>query len=56
LLARVRITDQRVTWSAFEQPYRAERDYTALGPFVFELASYERALSALAPHRNSAPP
>jgi hypothetical protein len=47
LLATITVTQQRVVWTDFEQPHRKERDYTALGPFEFDRAQYELALSAL---------
>lgn len=46
LLARITTTEQQVTWSEFEQPYRSERKppvwrYDELGPFVFNRIQYE---------------
>ena len=37
-----------VTWSEFEQPHRPGRDYSGLGPLVFERAAYDAACSAVA--------
>jgi hypothetical protein len=47
LYAEVRATDRVVIWSAFQQPYRPERDYGAFGPFEFDRKSYDRALRDL---------
>ncbi len=47
LLATIRATDETVTWSDFEQPYRKGRDYTEFGPFVFDRAQYDEALARL---------
>jgi hypothetical protein len=50
MLARIEVTDERVTWSDFQQPHRNGRgrsafwDYTHFGSFVFERGQYERAL------------
>lgn len=35
-----------VTWSSFQQPFRPDRDYSALGPFEFERRAYEEAVNA----------
>jgi hypothetical protein len=35
-------------WSDFSQPHRPSRDYSALGPFLFNAEQYEAALAALA--------
>ena len=48
LHAAVTADDESVTWSLFEQPHRAGRDYTWFGPFVFERDQYEAAVGALA--------
>lgn len=40
-------TDERVTWSRFEQPFRPDRDYGGLGPLDFDRAEYEIAVTAL---------
>lgn len=37
-------TEDRVTWSGFEQPHRRRWDHGALGPFVFDRNEYEAAL------------
>jgi hypothetical protein len=37
-------TENRVTWSDFEQPHRKSWRHDRLGPFVFERGAYERAL------------
>ncbi len=33
--------------ASVEQPFRADRDYSAFGPFVFDRQDYDRALEAL---------
>lgn len=47
LLARIAATEDQVRWSDFEQPFRADRDYSAFGPFVFDRQDYDRALAML---------
>ena len=47
LLASITVDDDAVVWSDFEQPYRRERDYSALGPFRFDRDAYETALDDL---------
>lgn len=47
LLASVTVDDDAVLWSAFEQPYRPERDYGGFGPFTFDRQEYEGELAAL---------
>ena len=47
LLARVIVTEAGVTWTEFQQPYRAERDYAGFGPFSFELRHYKSELATL---------
>jgi hypothetical protein len=37
-----------VTWHAFRQPHREERDYTDFGPFRFDADEYVAALERLA--------
>jgi hypothetical protein len=50
ILAQIEVTENRVTWSNFQQPHRMGRgnsaiwDYAAFGPFVFDRAQYEGAL------------
>jgi hypothetical protein len=51
LLADVRVEDDVVRWSSFEQPYRPKWDLAALGPFTFERSQYEAAL-----RRGTTPP
>ena len=48
LLARVVVDVETVTWTDFEQPHRADRDYSAFGPFIFRRSSYESAVADLA--------
>jgi hypothetical protein len=40
-------TDATVTWKDFEHPYHRDRDYSGLGPFVFDWSEYEDAVEAL---------
>jgi hypothetical protein len=40
LIAKVTSESDFVTWNAFRQPHRPQRDYTGFGPFVFERRSY----------------
>ncbi|MEU2869775.1 hypothetical protein ABZ769_11280 [Streptomyces olivoreticuli] len=47
LMARITVTANLVIWDCFEQPYRTKRDYTAFGPFQFDLHQYDDALRAL---------
>jgi len=47
LAAEVSISADEVRWSAFEQPFRKERDYSQFGPFVFDQVQYEDALKGL---------
>lgn len=49
LLARIEVGPRRVTWSAFEQPYRPHWDYGL--KLVFDRWAYEDALAALGPVR-----
>jgi hypothetical protein len=44
LHARIVVTDDEVTWRDFQQPHRAQRDYSGLGPFTFDRGDYERAV------------
>jgi hypothetical protein len=43
--ARVAVTDTTVVWSGFSQPYRKERDYSPFGPYQFDRAQYDAAVS-----------
>lgn len=45
LLVRITLGPDRVIWSDFEQPHRPQWDYDDLGPFVFDRAKYEAALT-----------
>jgi hypothetical protein len=47
LLARITVSDEFVTWSDFEQPYRKDRDYQAFGPYIFERRQYGLAAQEL---------
>jgi hypothetical protein len=47
LVCRVAVDDRHVTWQSFEQPYRKGRDYSAFGPFMFDLVQYREALAGL---------
>jgi hypothetical protein len=47
LMARIRVTDDTVTWEDFEQPTRPEWNYDDFGPFIFDRSQYERALMAI---------
>lgn len=56
LVCRIQVSEERVTWLDFEQPYRAARhparrqwSYAGFGPFEFDRGEYEAALSALTP-------
>ena len=44
LQAVIDATEDRVTWSGFEQPHRRGWDHGALGPFPFDRNEYEAAL------------
>lgn len=50
LTCRVDRRSDAVAWQSFQQPHRPARDYSAFGPFVFELKQYEEALRSLPPH------
>lgn len=45
LEASVMATQGRVTWSDFRQPFRSERTYHGFGPFEFDRADYEAAVT-----------
>jgi hypothetical protein len=47
LECKVNVDDNFVTWNGFRQPYRALRDYTQFGPFVFPLGQYQDAVAKL---------
>jgi hypothetical protein len=47
LVCWVAVDDRHVTWQSFEQPYRKGRDYSAFGPFMFDLVQYREALAGL---------
>jgi hypothetical protein len=50
LFVRIRLGDNTVTWSDFEQPHRSSRSaashwkYDQLGPFTFDRQQYEAAI------------
>ena len=44
LEAAIVVSDGVVTWTDFRQPHRQDRDYRALGPFVFDRPQYEEAV------------
>jgi hypothetical protein len=47
LMTGITVTDDQVTWDAFEQPYRKARDYSGFGPFRFARRQYDEALAVL---------
>lgn len=47
LMAEISVTDEVVSWDAFEQVHRPNRDYSRFGPFVFGRGQYEAALTDL---------
>ena len=47
LLATISLTDGRVIWDQFRQPFRPEQDYSAFGPIVFKRDQYVNAVRAL---------
>jgi hypothetical protein len=49
LIGKVIVTGTVVTWTAFKQPYRTNRDYSALGPFHFDLESYAQMINSVVP-------
>jgi len=57
LYCRIDATDDRVTWSAFEQPQReGEWSYDSFGPFTFDRARYEMALDQAASMKSQPKP
>ena len=47
LTARINVNSKTVTWDFFEQEHRRERDYSAFGPFVFDVDQYRKAVAVL---------
>ncbi|MDI6105679.1 hypothetical protein QLQ12_44575 [Actinoplanes sp. NEAU-A12] len=47
LMTRISVTDDHVTWDAFEQPHRKTRDYSGFGPLRFDRRRYDEALAVL---------
>jgi hypothetical protein len=47
LLADIKVEGDAVVWNGFRQPRRKDRDYTRFGPFRFDRAQYENALTEL---------
>jgi hypothetical protein len=47
LLAAVSTDFETVVWQDFEHPFHRERDYSGLGPFVFDWDEYEEAITSL---------
>jgi hypothetical protein len=41
LVVRMRMTNDCVTWTSFEQPFRSRWDYSSLEPLAFERSAYE---------------
>ena len=37
----------KVQWLEFQQPHRPRRNYTSLGPYVFDRSDYDKAISEL---------
>lgn len=44
LEASISVSERTVAWTRFAQPHRRTRDYSALGPFLFDRTQYERAV------------
>jgi hypothetical protein len=49
LCVQVEVTPEHVVWRDFRNGHRQNWDLSALGPFVFSRADYERALRQAAP-------
>jgi len=47
LECRVRRDGEMITWEAFSQPYRQDRDYSEFGPFVFHVDQYRNTVNDL---------
>jgi len=47
LICRVGADGDLITWDAFSQPHRKDRDYSAFGPFTFNSAQYLDAIRSL---------
>ena len=47
LLATISLTDGRVIWDRFRQPFRRDQNYSAFGPFVFREDQYVNAVREL---------
>jgi hypothetical protein len=47
LLATIETDFEEVIWKDFEHPYHRGRDYSGLGPFVFDWQEYEDRLDEL---------
>jgi hypothetical protein len=47
LKCRVKAVGNRITWERFCQPHRPDRDYSNLGPYIFDAAEYVQAVSSL---------
>jgi hypothetical protein len=47
LLATIETDFEVVLWKDFEHPFHRDRDYSGLGPFVFDWSEYEDSLDEL---------
>jgi hypothetical protein len=47
LSARITATEDSVVWDRFAQEHRRERDYSAFGPFTFELPAYKKTIEEI---------